>query len=94
MGTGIDWNGNGEYDPIDVGIDIAIEEEENMGLFSSKKKISIGDEEMLKDYLIEAGMSKKEAERYIEEHQDKLARALQDGLLDYLELNLEEDMYL
>ena len=43
MGTGIDWNGNGEYDPIDVGIDIAVEDEENKGLFSSKKKISVGD---------------------------------------------------
>ena len=31
MGTGIDWNGNGKYDSIDVGIDIAFEDvdEEN-----------------------------------------------------------------
>lgn len=26
--TGVDWNGNGKYDPVDVGIDMAIQESE------------------------------------------------------------------
>lgn len=26
--TGLDWNGNGKYDPVDVGIDIATQETE------------------------------------------------------------------
>lgn len=64
-----------------------------MGLFSSNK-ISTGEKEILKDYLIEAGLSKREAERYIETHQDEVAKMLKNGLLDALELDLEEDMYL
>ena len=64
-----------------------------MGLFS-KKKISTGDKELLKDYMVEAGASKKEAERYIESHQDEVSKALKKGLLEDMEMNLEEDMYL
>lgn len=61
---------------------------------SGKSKISIGEKEILKDYMIEAGLSKKEAERCIETNQEEISKMIDNGLLDELEMDLEEDMYL
>ena len=56
MSTGIDWNGNGKYDPVDVGIDIAREDEyedyqDNEPITNSEKKIEQNEEDIQSDSL-------------------------------------------